>query len=43
MPGRIRCNDVHWADAASLRWLARSLDELTGGVLCAVRSWPGSR
>ena len=34
-------DDVHWADAPSLRWLgqlARRLDELPLGVLCAVRS-----
>jgi tetratricopeptide (TPR) repeat protein len=33
-------DDVHWADAPSLRWLAllaRSLGELPIGVLCAVR------
>ena len=33
-------DDVHWADAPSLRWLgqlARRLDELPLGVLCAVR------
>jgi len=34
-------DDVHWADAPSLRWLAllaRLLDELPVSVLCAVRS-----
>jgi DNA-binding NarL/FixJ family response regulator len=34
-------DDVHWADAPSLRWLAllaRSLAELRIGVICAVRS-----
>ena len=34
-------DDVHWADAPSLRWLAllaRSLAELRIGVVCAVRS-----
>ena len=34
-------DDVHWADAPSLRWLAllaRSLGELRIGVVCAVRS-----
>ena len=34
-------DDVHWADAPSLRWLAllaQSLDEVPIGVLCAVRS-----
>ena len=34
-------DDVHWADAASLRWLAqlaRRLEELPLGVLCAVRT-----
>ena len=34
-------DDVHWADAPSLRWLAelaRRLDELAVGVLCAVRA-----
>ena len=34
-------DDVHWADAPSLRWLAllaRSLGELPIGVVCAVRS-----
>ena len=33
-------DDVHWADEPSLRWLAllaRSLEELPIGVLCAVR------
>ena len=40
-PAVFAVNDVHWADAPSLRWLAllaRSLDELPIGVLCAVRS-----
>ena len=34
-------DDVHWADAASLRWLAelaRRIEELPLGVLCAVRT-----
>ena len=34
-------DDVHWADAPSLRWLvqlARRLDDLPLGLLCAVRS-----
>jgi DNA-binding CsgD family transcriptional regulator len=34
-------DDVHWADAPSLRWLAhlaRDLDGMALGVLCAVRS-----
>jgi DNA-binding NarL/FixJ family response regulator len=34
-------DDVHWADAPSLRWLgqlAHRLDELRLGVLCAVRA-----
>jgi DNA-binding CsgD family transcriptional regulator len=34
-------DDIHWADAPSLRWLAllaRSLDELRIAVVCAVRS-----
>ena len=34
-------DDVHWADAPSLRWLgqlAHRLDELPLGVLCAVRA-----
>jgi len=40
-PAVLAVDDVHWADAPSLRWLAmlaRSLDELPIGVLCAVRS-----
>ncbi|HMI22917.1 MAG TPA: ATP-binding protein, partial [Streptosporangiaceae bacterium] len=40
-PAVFAVDDVHWADAPSLRWLAllaRSLDELPIGVLCAVRS-----
>ena len=40
-PAVLVVDDVHWADAPSLRWLAllaRSLDELPIGVLCAVRS-----
>lgn len=34
-------DDVHWADAPSLRWLARltrQLDELPLGILCAARA-----
>jgi DNA-binding NarL/FixJ family response regulator len=40
-PAVLAIDDVHWADAPSLRWLAvlaRSLAELRLGVLCAVRS-----
>ena len=40
-PAMLVVDDVHWADAASLRWLAslaRRLDELPLGVLCAVRT-----
>jgi hypothetical protein len=40
-PALLVVDDVHWADAASLRWLAslgRRLDELPLGVLCAVRT-----
>ena len=40
-PALLVVDDVHWADAPSLRWLvqlARRLDELPLGVLCAVRS-----
>jgi DNA-binding NarL/FixJ family response regulator len=40
-PTVLAVDDVHWADGPSLRWLAllaRSLDELCLGVLCAVRS-----
>ena len=40
-PAVLVVDDVHWADAPSLRWLAllaRSLSELRIGVLCAVRS-----
>ena len=39
-PAVLIVDDVHWADAPSLRWLAllaRSLEELPIGVLCAVR------
>ncbi len=39
-PAVLIVDDVHWADAPSLRWLAlmaRSLEELPVGVLCAVR------
>ena len=40
-PAVLAVDDVHWADAPSLRWLAllaRSLGELPVAVLCAVRS-----
>jgi DNA-binding CsgD family transcriptional regulator len=40
-PAVLVVDDVHWADAPSLRWLAllaSSLDELPLAVLCAVRS-----
>ena len=40
-PAVLVIDDVHWADAPSLRWLAllaRSLGELRVGVLCAVRA-----
>jgi hypothetical protein len=40
-PTLLVVDDVHWADLPSLRWLAqlaRDLDELALGVLCAVRS-----
>lgn len=40
-PAVLVVDDVHWADAPSLRWLAQlagRLDELRLGVLCAVRS-----
>ena len=40
-PTLLIVDDVHWADAASLRWLvqlARRLEELPLGVLCAVRA-----
>jgi DNA-binding NarL/FixJ family response regulator len=40
-PAVLVIDDVHWADAPSLRWLAllaRSLGELRVGVICAVRS-----
>jgi DNA-binding CsgD family transcriptional regulator len=40
-PALLVVDDVHWADAPSLRWLAqlaRDLDGLALGVLCAVRS-----
>lgn len=40
-PALFVVDDIQWADAPSLRWLAllaRSLDELPIGVLCAVRS-----
>ena len=47
-PALLVVDDVHWADAASLRWLAqlsRRLDEQPLGVLCAVRTGepPGER
>jgi DNA-binding NarL/FixJ family response regulator len=41
VPAVLVIDDVHWADAPSLRWLAllaRSLGELRVGVVCAVRS-----
>ena len=41
IPSVLVIDDVHWADAPSLRWLAllaRSLGELRVGVVCAVRS-----
>jgi DNA-binding NarL/FixJ family response regulator len=41
IPAVLVIDDVHWADAPSLRWLAllaRSLGELRVGVICAVRS-----
>jgi DNA-binding NarL/FixJ family response regulator len=40
-PTLLIVDDVHWADAPSLRWLvqlARQLGELPLGVLCAVRA-----
>jgi DNA-binding NarL/FixJ family response regulator len=40
-PTLLIVDDVHWADAPSLRWLAqlaRNLDGAALGVLCAVRS-----
>jgi hypothetical protein len=40
-PALLVVDDVHWADAPSLRWLAqlaRRLDELPLAVLCAVRA-----
>jgi DNA-binding CsgD family transcriptional regulator len=40
-PAVLVVDDVHWADAPSLRWLAqlaRDLDGMALGVLCAVRS-----
>ena len=40
-PAVLVVDDVHWADAPSLRWLAllaRSLQELRIGVLCALRT-----
>lgn len=40
-PALLIIDDVHWADAPSLRWLALlagSLGELPVGVLCAVRA-----
>ena len=40
-PALLVVDDVHWADAPSLRWLAqlaRRLDGLALGVLCAVRA-----
>ena len=40
-PALLVIDDIHWADAPTLRWLAvlsRSLEELPLGVLCAVRA-----
>jgi AAA ATPase-like protein len=37
-PAVLVVDDVHWADAPSLRWLARSLGELRIAVVCALRS-----
>jgi len=40
-PALLVVDDVHWADAQSLRWLAqltRDLDGVALGVVCAVRS-----
>src|SRR3954452_1796748 len=40
-PTLLVVDDIHWADAPSLRWLAqlsRRLDELALGVLCALRA-----
>lgn len=40
-PALLVVDDVHWADAPSLRWLAqfaRGLDDLAVGILCAVRA-----
>ena len=40
-PALLVVDDVHWADAPSLRWLAqlaRRLDGLALGVLCAIRA-----
>jgi predicted ATPase len=40
-PALLVVDDVHWADAPSLRWLALlacSLEELPVGVICAVRA-----
>jgi DNA-binding NarL/FixJ family response regulator len=40
-PAVLAVDDIHWADAPSLRWLAllaQSLGELPIGVLCAMRS-----
>lgn len=40
-PAVLVVDDIHWADAASLRWLAQlavRLEELRLGVVCAVRS-----
>jgi DNA-binding CsgD family transcriptional regulator len=39
-PVLVVVDDIHWADAASLRWLAqlsRRLEELPLGIVCAVR------
>lgn len=45
-PALLVVDDVHWADAPSLRWLAqlaRGLDDVSIGILCAVRAGEPSR